>query len=61
MKFWTPSAAAAWVRSIAPELLDGESLRERLARGPLGARKTVEYGTQVARGIAAAHAKGIVQ
>jgi hypothetical protein len=42
------------------ELLDGETLRERLARGPLTVRKTTECAIQIARGLAAAHDKGIV-
>jgi Tol biopolymer transport system component len=42
------------------ELLEGESLRERLASGALPLRKTVEYGVQIAQGLAAAHDKGIV-
>ena len=42
------------------ELLDGETLRERLSAGALPTRKAVEYAAQVARGLAAAHEKGIV-
>jgi len=42
------------------ELLDGESLRSRLERGPLAPRKTAEIGAAIARGLAAAHDKGIV-
>ncbi len=42
------------------ELLEGETLRERLAGGPLPVRKAAEYAAQVARGLAAAHEKGIV-
>ncbi len=42
------------------ELLEGETLRERLAGGPLPVRKTTEYAAQIARGLAAAHDKGIV-
>src|SRR5262245_58558638 len=42
------------------ELLDGESLRARLASGGLAPRKVVEYGLQIAEGLAAAHDKGIV-
>ena len=42
------------------ELLEGETLRERLAGGPLPVRKATEYAAQVARGLAAAHEKGIV-
>ena len=42
------------------ELLEGETLRERLERGPLPLRKIVQIGAQIARGLAAAHDKGIV-
>ena len=45
---------------IVTELLEGETLRERLATGGLGVRKAVEYAAQVARGLAAAHERGIV-
>src|SRR5688572_3299276 len=33
------------------ELLDGETLRARLAAGPLPPRKAIEYGLQIARAI----------
>jgi serine/threonine protein kinase len=42
------------------ELLEGETLRQRLASGALPQRKAVEQAIQVASGLAAAHAKGIV-
>jgi Tol biopolymer transport system component len=42
------------------ELLEGETLRAALADGPLSPRKAVEYGMQIALGLAAAHEKGIV-
>ena len=42
------------------ELLDGESLRERLAQGPLSVRKATDCAIQIARGLAAAHDKGLV-
>ena len=45
---------------IVSELLEGESLRERLATGPLPSAVAVEYAAQIARGLAAAHEKGIV-
>jgi hypothetical protein len=45
---------------LVTELLEGETLRERLASGALPVRKTVDIGTQIARGLAAAHEKGIV-
>src|SRR6185436_6326228 len=42
------------------ELLDGESLRERLSQGPLPVRKATDCAIQVTRGLAAAHDKGLV-
>jgi Tol biopolymer transport system component len=45
---------------LVSELLEGESLRDLLDRGPLTQRKTIEYGVQIAHGLAAAHEKGIV-
>src|SRR5580704_16369872 len=44
---------------VATELLEGETLRERLAGAALPVRKAVDYAIQTARGLAAAHAKGI--
>jgi tRNA A-37 threonylcarbamoyl transferase component Bud32 len=45
---------------VVSELLEGETLRERLGGAPLPPRKAVEYGVQIARGLAAAHEKGVV-
>jgi serine/threonine protein kinase len=45
---------------LVSELLEGESLRTVLDRGALPQRKTIEYGVQIAHGLAAAHDKGIV-
>ena len=45
---------------IVSELLDGETLRERLNSGPLPVRKTIDLGIQIAHALAAAHEKGIV-
>lgn len=45
---------------LVSELLEGGSLRQQLGRGPVPIRKTIEYGVQIAHGVAAAHEKGIV-
>ena len=45
---------------VVSELLEGETLRGRLAPGPLPTRKALDYAIQIARGLAAAHEKGIV-
>jgi Tol biopolymer transport system component len=45
---------------IVTELLEGETLRGRLAGGAIPVRKATDYAIQVARGLAAAHEKGIV-
>ena len=45
---------------VVSELLEGETLRERLRTGALPTRKVIDYAVQVARGLAAAHEKGIV-
>ncbi len=45
---------------IVSELLEGQTLRERIRSGPLSSRKAIDYALQAARGLAAAHEKGIV-
>jgi len=45
---------------VVSELLEGETLRDRLRNGPLPTRKAIEYALQTARGLAVAHEKGIV-
>jgi WD40 repeat protein len=42
------------------ELLEGDTLRERLRQAPLPLRKITDYGSQIAQGLAAAHERGIV-
>src|SRR6266550_793425 len=44
---------------IVCELLEGVTLRTKLAAGSIPPRKAIQYATQVARGLAAAHSKGI--
>jgi len=45
---------------IVTELLEGETLRERLRGGPIPPAKAVDMSVQIAQGLAAAHEKGIV-
>ena len=45
---------------LVSELLEGNTLRELLVRGPLALRRVIDYGVQIARGLAAAHEKGVV-
>ena len=45
---------------IATELVAGESLAKVIERGPVAAPKALEIATQIADGLAAAHAAGIV-
>ena len=45
---------------LVSELLEGESLRDRLLRGAMPPRKAIECAAQMAQGLAAAHEKGIV-
>ena len=47
-------------RTSSPSCWRGETLRQALEAARIGARKAVDYGTQIANGLAAAHEKGIV-
>jgi Tol biopolymer transport system component len=45
---------------VVSELLEGQTLRQRLAEAAIPTRKAIEYAIQIARGLAAAHEKGVV-
>ena len=45
---------------VVTELLEGQTLRERLASGPLPATEALDWARQAARGLGEAHTKGIV-
>src|SRR5436190_1941742 len=45
---------------VVSELLEGESLRDRIAGAALSPRKAIALAVQIAHGLAAAHEKGIV-
>src|SRR2546428_706841 len=47
-------------RYIASELIEGETLRQRLMRGPIQLSEAVDVAIQVASALAAAHEAGIV-
>ena len=45
---------------IAMAFLEGESLEDRIAKGPLPIKEALDIARQVAEGLQAAHSKGIV-
>ena len=45
---------------IVTELLQGETLGDRLRKGPMRLREVLDFGIELARGLAAAHGTGIV-
>lgn len=45
---------------IAMELLEGQSLEAHISGGPLDSRRLVELAIQLADGLAAAHARGVI-
>src|SRR5205823_5162115 len=48
------------IHYIASELIEGETLRDRLTRGPMQLSEAVDVAIQVASALAAAHQAGIV-
>ncbi len=42
------------------ELLEGETLRGKLVAGPIPRKQAVDYALQIARGLSAAHEKGVI-
>src|SRR6185503_20165872 len=45
---------------IAMGFYEGETLQQLLQRGPLAPSVALDYASQIARGLAAAHARGII-
>src|SRR5438552_4175300 len=45
---------------IVSELLEGETLRQRMSGTALAQRRVIDYASQITHGLAAAHEKGIV-
>jgi eukaryotic-like serine/threonine-protein kinase len=52
--------SGATIPYLVMELLEGETLRDRLQSGRLGVRKALSWAAQIASGLAAAHQKGVV-
>lgn len=48
------------VRFLALELVPGETLQERVARGPVPVEEAMEICRQIAEGVEAAHEKGVI-
>ena len=48
------------IRFLVLELVEGETLAERVAKGPLPVEKALEVGRQIAEGVEAAHEKGVI-
>lgn len=53
-------AVADGIAYVVTELLEGETLRSRLSQGPLAVRRATDIAIQLARGLTAAHDKGLV-
>jgi serine/threonine protein kinase len=55
-----PQSSGTSVPYLVMELLEGETLRDRLDANRLSVRKALLWGAQIASGLAAAHQKGVV-
>src|SRR5512140_3363417 len=53
-------ASEGGVDFLVMELVPGEMLSERLARGPLSEADVLKVGRELAEGLAAAHAEGVI-
>ena len=55
-----PGSGQSAVRALVLELVDGETLADRIRRGPLPAPEALTIARQIAEALEAAHEKGIV-
>ena len=51
---------AGGIHFLVMELIEGESLAERLRKGPLPLEQALRYATQIADGLSTAHRRGVV-
>jgi eukaryotic-like serine/threonine-protein kinase len=56
----TATVAGDELHYLVLEMIEGESLAERLAKGPLSIEETLRYGIEIASALDAAHRQGIV-
>src|SRR5947207_3392989 len=56
----SPEAASVPVRFIVMELLEGESLAERLTRGPLPLEQLLQHAIVIADALSKAHRRGVI-
>ncbi|HEU4886854.1 MAG TPA: protein kinase [Thermoanaerobaculia bacterium] len=54
------SQSGGTIPYLVMELLEGETLRDRLQNGRVGMRKALMWAAQIAHGLAAAHQKGVI-
>jgi Tol biopolymer transport system component len=57
---WPAQSGGASTTAIVMELVDGETLAERLERGPLPLDEALNFAGQIAAALEAAHQKGII-
>lgn len=60
VEVWGLSTTDDGVPVIVMELLDGETLSQRLRRGPQPVREAVALGIDILRGVAVCHAQGVL-
>jgi Tol biopolymer transport system component len=56
----SPSSGSAAVRALVLELVEGETLADRVARGPVPVAEALPIARQIAEALEAAHEKGII-
>ncbi len=56
----TPEGSTVPVVFLVMELVEGETLQERIAKGPLGVDEALKIALQIANGLEEAHERGII-